>query len=78
MEQASRKDFHHPFKPYDIQYELMSVIYESVKKGQVGIFESPTGTVSDRRMPKVVPYSLSFTHHTRQSLCRFLKLLSLI
>ncbi|KAL8805582.1 MAG: hypothetical protein Q9182_001847 [Xanthomendoza sp. 2 TL-2023] len=41
---ASTRDFHHPFKPYDIQAQLMLAIYECVSEGKVGIFESPTGT----------------------------------
>lgn len=39
-----RKDFHHPFTPYDIQQELMEAIYDCIEDGKVGIFESPTGT----------------------------------
>ena len=38
------KDFHHPFRPYDIQLEFMNALYECIEDGQVGIFESPTGT----------------------------------
>ena len=41
--QSSKKEFHHPFEPYDIQYELMKAIYDCIKARQVGIFESPTG-----------------------------------
>ena len=37
------KDFHHPYKPYDIQLELMNVVYQCVVEGKVGILESPTG-----------------------------------
>lgn len=40
----SSKDFHHPYKPYDIQLELMNAIYDCIADGKIGIFESPTGT----------------------------------
>lgn len=35
-----------PFEPYDVQKQLMSKIYATLEKGGIGIFESPTGTVS--------------------------------
>jgi Rad3-related DNA helicase len=38
-----QKDFHHPYDPYPIQREFMNALYECLDKGQVGIFESPTG-----------------------------------
>ena len=38
------RDFHHPYKPYDIQVELMNAIYDCIAAGKIGIFESPTGT----------------------------------
>ncbi|SCV99988.1 LAFE_0B06942g1_1 [Lachancea fermentati] len=39
------RTFHHPFKPYDIQIDLMEQIYNVLTEGKkVGIFESPTGT----------------------------------
>ena len=41
---SARKHFHHPYHPYDIQYEFMTALYECIEDGQVGIFESPTGT----------------------------------
>ena len=41
--EPSIKDFHHPYKPYDIQLELMNVIYQCIADGKVGILESPTG-----------------------------------
>ena len=37
------KDFHHPYKPYDIQTELMNVVYQCIAEGKIGILESPTG-----------------------------------
>jgi len=40
----SSKDFHHPYKPYDIQLELMNAIYDCIAESKIGIFESPTGT----------------------------------
>lgn len=41
-------DFHHPFTPYDVQLEFMQTVYNVLESGngQVGILESPTGTVS--------------------------------
>ena len=42
MENLTR-DFHHPYKPYDIQFQLMNAIYDCIADGNVGIFESPTG-----------------------------------
>ena len=40
----STRDFHHPYKPYNIQNELMNVIYSCIDEGKIGILESPTGT----------------------------------
>ncbi|KAL9000822.1 MAG: hypothetical protein Q9169_000576 [Polycauliona sp. 2 TL-2023] len=40
----STRDFHHPFKPYEIQTQLMTSVYDCISEGKVGIFESPTGT----------------------------------
>ncbi|XP_061180110.1 ATP-dependent DNA helicase DDX11-like isoform X1 [Saccostrea echinata] len=37
-------DFPFPFEAYDIQKKFMENLYLSLDKGQVGIFESPTGT----------------------------------
>ena len=42
----SSKDFHHPYQAYKIQHDLMKAIYDCVTAGQVGIFESPTGSHS--------------------------------
>ena len=41
---AAVRDFHHPYKPYNIQVELMTAIYDCITGGKIGIFESPTGT----------------------------------
>ncbi|KAI5960651.1 CHL1 [Candida pseudojiufengensis] len=39
------RDYHHPFKPYDIQRQLMDAIYETIENDyKIGIFESATGT----------------------------------
>ncbi|KAB8236734.1 DNA helicase [Aspergillus alliaceus] len=37
-------DFHHPFSPYDIQLQFMRALYTCIEKGNVAVFESPTGT----------------------------------
>jgi len=37
--------FPFPFEPYEIQKDFMKVLYNALERGQVGIFESPTGTV---------------------------------
>lgn len=41
-------DFHHPFVPYDVQEQFMKTVYDVLEQGhgQIGILESPTGTVS--------------------------------
>ncbi|CAI5756368.1 unnamed protein product [Candida verbasci] len=37
--------FNHPYKPYDIQLQLMEQIYDCIDNDyKIGIFESPTGT----------------------------------
>lgn len=41
---STRKDFHHPYEPYEIQQEFMTALYQCIEQGQIGIFESPTGT----------------------------------
>ncbi|CUS49611.1 LAQU0S24e00276g1_1 [Lachancea quebecensis] len=38
-------NYGHPFKPYDIQLQLMHQVYSTLENGKkIGIFESPTGT----------------------------------
>ena len=41
-------DFHHPFTPYDVQEQFMKTVYDVLETGdgQIGVLESPTGTVS--------------------------------
>lgn len=41
---VAKRDFHHPYQPYDIQYELMDALYDCISEGKIGIFESPTGS----------------------------------
>ena len=41
--EAERKNFHHPYSPYDIQLQFMRALYTCIEEGKVGIFESPTG-----------------------------------
>ncbi len=40
-------DFGFPYeKPYDIQINFMKALYKTLELSKIGIFESPTGTVS--------------------------------
>jgi chromosome transmission fidelity protein 1 len=32
-----------PHTPYDIQRDFMVALYETLERGQIGLFESPTG-----------------------------------
>lgn len=40
------ESFQFPFTPYPIQLEFMKNLYELLENCKLGIFESPTGTVS--------------------------------
>lgn len=44
-------DFHHPYTPYDVQTQFMTEAYKVLQtgNGQIGILESPTGTVGQSR-----------------------------
>lgn len=42
--------FPFPFPPYPIQKAFMTKLYQVLEAGKIGIFESPTGTVSLRDM----------------------------
>lgn len=39
-------NFEFPFSPYNIQKEFMQNLYYALENRKLGIFESPTGTVS--------------------------------
>lgn len=41
-----RASFPFPYTPYRIQEQFMAALYAALEAGRVGIFESPTGTVS--------------------------------
>lgn len=41
------EEFPFPFQPYAIQKNFMRELYHTLERGQVGIFESPTGTVRE-------------------------------
>jgi chromosome transmission fidelity protein 1 len=47
IDRSRKIDFHHPFTPYDVQDQFMHTVYSVLEQGngQVGILESPTGTV---------------------------------
>lgn len=45
LELAPPSEFPFPFEPYSIQKDFMRELYMTLERGQVGIFESPTGTV---------------------------------
>ena len=43
--------FDFPFEPYGIQVGFMRALYDTCERGGLGIFESPTGTVSGSLVP---------------------------
>nr|XP_045380616.1 ATP-dependent DNA helicase DDX11 [Camelus bactrianus] len=47
-QEAGGIHFPFPFTPYSIQKDFMAALYQVLEAGKVGIFESPTGTVSTR------------------------------
>lgn len=49
-----------PFKPYAIQERFMEALYAVLEEGKVGIFESPTGTVSPSSLHLSVQYLSRF------------------
>lgn len=42
------KEFDFPFPPYEIQKKFMEKLYFALEQKKLGIFESPTGTVSNK------------------------------
>ena len=46
----NRHKFYHPFEPYSIQRQFMSVLYQCIEDGKIGIFESPTGKQAKGRI----------------------------
>lgn len=66
---ASEVDFHHPFTPYDVQIQFMRAVYGVLEKGggQVGILESPTGTVRTAPTLWYVPPMLIVDHRENHS-----------
>lgn len=69
MRDLANLDFHHPYTPYDVQNQFMRTVYHVLAKGkgQIGILESPTGTVSMKyfakttmEAPVIGQYSSSF------------------
>ncbi len=58
MESKSSR-FPFPFQPYPIQESFMEALYTALDQGKVGIFESPTGTVSLRLRVRSVHLTVS-------------------
>lgn len=42
------EEFEFPFPPYSIQHDFMHNLYSVIENKKLGIFESPTGTVSTK------------------------------
>jgi chromosome transmission fidelity protein 1 len=59
IERTQNINFHHPFTPYDVQQQFMHTVYNVLEQGngQIGILESPTGTV--RIFPSIFIRSLT-------------------
>lgn len=54
--------FEFPFQPYPIQEEFMRKLFETLELKKLGVFESPTGTVSHQPNPFLtVQYKLPVT-----------------
>lgn len=79
MESKSGR-FPFPFQPYPIQESFMEALYTALDQGKIGIFESPTGTVSLRMRSVHLTILKQITVDVWAFLCLFLqgKSLSLI
>ena len=55
------EEFPFPFQAYDIQKDFMKQLYTTLEQGAVGIFESPTGTVSSQDSVYVQWYFMRYT-----------------
>ncbi len=57
-----------PFKPYQVQYDYMEKVIQSLTESQNAILESPTGSYSiitslhTRRMLKFLIFCVSYRH----------------
>jgi chromosome transmission fidelity protein 1 len=56
-------DFSFPFEPYDIQLQLMQALYRCIDDGNIGIFESPTGT---GKSLSIICASLTWLRHQQR------------
>lgn len=56
-------DFSFPFEPYDIQLQFMQALYSCIDDGNVGIFESPTGT---GKSLSIICASLTWLRHQQR------------
>lgn len=60
--------FPFPFPPYSIQKDFMAELYKVLEAGKIGIFESPTGTVSVRdEGASLRQLGRSLSHHDSSS-----------
>ena len=67
IEQAVVEAF--PFEPYSIQRAFSSNLYKALSTKKLGIFESPTGTVTDLPQPSLTSVGqVALDHRRRVSL----------
>ena len=58
-----------PFKPYDIQLDLMRQVFSAIEDKKVAIMESPTGTVSASFTLRIVLLMTTWQGKTLSLLC---------